>query len=251
MLGSYVAGVTKKNFKQADYEQLLESVKRQKVRGQQQLQKMKKLSKTSKKSRETALLKTHQESWDRMHAQLVSAKVNCQTDVEMWKSKVLGSSDEEMKAFVLECTDFESQLYEERLEFERETADPIWELRIDLKGWLESNSCPEEDRSVLDHEMILEQLKLVKEQQNRIQKLLDEEYDMIQSDLSLVASDYLPANWAVTRGIPQEVVDLVCPDSQLKDSALQEFLLVDGYYSSLLKQLEKSNKEVLRYRLVC
>ena len=247
--------MTKRNIKQVDYDDLLTSVRQHRTSGQKQLQRVKKLSKTSKNSKENALLKTHHKAWDRIHAQLVSAKVKYQIDVEMWKSKQLEDSDESLKAVILECTDLESQLYDERMDFEKETVDPIWSLRIDLKGWLQGNSSPEEDRSVAvfqDHEGILEQLKLVKEQQNRIQELLEAEYDMLQSELDVFVSESLSREagglMAVDdRGVPKEALDLECPDVELKESALQEFLVVDEHYRSLLSRLEQSNKEVLWY----
>ena len=65
LLGSYLAGVTKRNFKPVDYDQLLESVKQQKASGQSQLLRVKKLSRTSKETKEKALLKAHHEAWDR------------------------------------------------------------------------------------------------------------------------------------------------------------------------------------------
>ena len=236
-----------------DYEQLLASVKQQRTSGHDQLQRVKKLSKTSKLSKDSALLKTHHEAWDRMHTQVVSAKVNSQVGVEMWKSKVLGSRDEELKAFVLECTDYESQLYEERLEFETNTVDPIWSLRIDLKSWIQESSCPEEDRPVLDHEGVLKELKSIKKEQNRIQELLEAEYDMVQSELDRFASECLPSEsngQMFSRGIPQEALDLECPDPELKELALQEFVVVDNHYLSLLNQLDQSNKEILRYNVL-
>ena len=247
-----MAGVTKRNFKQVDYGQLLETVKQQRTSGKKQLQRVKKLSNTSKKSKENALLKAHHDAWDRMHTQLVSAKLRSQADVEMWKSSVLENQDKELKSYVLECTDLESQLYDERLEFERETVNPIWSLRIDLKGWVEGKSCPEEqERSILGREEILEQLRLVKEQQNRIQAILDAEYDMVQSELDDFSSDFLSDeagnHTTVSKGIPLEAINLACPDPQLKDSALQEFSLVDSYYETLLNQLDQSNQKVLRF----
>ena len=247
--------MTKKNIKQVDYDHLLASVKQHRASGQKQLKRVKKLSKTSKDSKENSLLKTHHEAWDRMHAQLISAKVNYQIEVEMWKSKQLeDSGDESLKAFVLECTDLESQLYNERMDFERETVEPIWSLRIDLKGWLHGNSSPEEDRDqssiakLQGHEEILEQLKLVKEQQNRIQELLEAEYDMLQLELDGFLSENHPSHDAIIddRGIPQEALNLECPDVELKESALQEFLMVDDHYRTLLSQLKQSNEEVLR-----
>lgn len=250
--------MTKKSIKQVDYDHLLASVEQHRASGQKQLKRVKKLSKTSKDSKENALLKTHREAWDRMHAQLVSAKVKSQIDVEMWKSKQLeDSGDESLKAFVLEFTDLESQLYDERMEFEKETVEPIWSLRIDLKGWLQGNSSPEEDRAETQSaecEGILEQLKLVKEQQNRIQEVLEAEYDILQSELDAFMSESLSreagdvmADDDDDRGIPQEALDMECPDVELRESALQEFLVVDEHYRSLLIQLEKTNEEVLWY----
>ena len=245
--------MTKRKYKEVDYDQVLESVKRQRASGQSQLLRVKKLSKKNKKSREDALLKSHREAWERMHAKLVSAKVSCQTEVEMWKSKALESGDEELKAFVLESTYFESQLYKERLEFEQNTVEPLWSLHTDLKGWLESGSCPEEeDRTVLNREDILSQLQLVKEQQKRIREILEAEYEMIQSDIHQVSCEYLPDESSgcvalVAGGIPQEARDLTCPDPRLKEQALEEFLSVDSYYMSLLEQLEHSHKQRLRY----
>ena len=249
--------MTKRSIKQIDYDHLLASIKQHRASGQKQLYRVKKLSKTNRHSKESALLKTHRKAWDKMHTQLVSAKVKHQVDVEMWKSKQLECSDEELKAFVLECTDLESRLYEERLDFEKETVDPIWSLRIDLKGWLEGNSCPEEDRSTVlgQSEGVLEQLKLVKEQQDRILEVLEAEYNMLRSELDVFVSENLPSETgslttANGRGISQEALDLECPDGALKKSALQEFLLVDDYYLSLLNQLEQSNKDVLRYVII-
>ena len=48
------------------------------------------------------------------------------------------------------------------------------------------------------------------------------------------------------RGILQVALDLKCPDVGLKESTLQEFLVIDDHYLSLLDQLEQLNKEVLR-----
>ena len=246
--------MTKRNIKQVDYEHLLESIAKHKASGKERLQRVEKLSKTSKNSKGKALLETHHEAWHKMHSQLVSAKVKYQVDVETWKSKQIEGDDEAMKAFVLECTDTESRLYDERLEFEKETVDPIWSLRIDLKSWIQGNSCPEEDRSaavVVDHERILEQLKLVKEQQNRIQDILDEEYEEVHSELDAFVFESIPTETGDLtvndRDIPQEALDLECPDGELKETALQEFLVVNDYYSSLLNQLERSNKETLRF----
>ena len=48
-------------------------------------------------------------------------------------------------------------------------------------------------------------------------------------------------------GIPNEALDLVCPDFDLKVALLQEFILVDGKYVEKLTELEEKHASALRY----
>ena len=256
----YSSGVsTASKIAPVDYDQLLSSVKKQKQDSNEGFRRFKKLSKQGKQSKETSILKKHHDVWEREKAKLADLKTKTQAELNFWRSDILAQGDDHLSEIFAELTEYESQLYDERQKFEGVTVDPVWSLRIDLKTLIEDSSFPEADQSTLSaRKDILEELATIKEQQARIQGLLQEEYDMISSDLECFESSWdlckdaislvakgVPNMELVTMGVPVEVDCLECPDDKLRSDALCEFLRLDSQYLTLLDEWRIQNKHIL------
>ena len=256
----YSTGILTPKIAPVDYDQLLSSVKQQKLSSDEGFRRFKKLSKQGKQSKETSVLKKHHDIWEREKARLADLKTKTQAELNFWRSDILTQGDDHLSEIFAELTEYESQLYDERQEFEGNTVDPVWSLRVDLKTLIEDSSFPEADQPALTaRKDILEELDAIKKQQVRIQRLLQEEYDMISSDLECFESSWgllgkepiplvgkgVPNKKMVTKGVPVEMDCLECPDDKLRSDALCEFLRLDDQYLTLLDEWRLQNKHVL------
>lgn len=246
LLRMFLAGAPRaKRYKQVDYEKLLASARQQRSSAEEQLKRMQSLSKRGKKSRETGLLSQHHDAWEREHARLKREKKEAVMELEHWRADVVLHGSEELKAFVAEVTAHESELYDKRQQFEADTVEPIWSLRVDLKSCVESN--PHGKPPGIGSE-VLHELHSVKEQQKRIEDMLQSEFDELWSEMSDCVSKYLPDSTnegEVSRGIPPEALALECPDEELRESVLREFATLDECYQAMLDQWEEQNRKIL------
>ena len=234
-----------KRYKQVDYEKLLASAKQRRASAEEQLKRVQSLSQRGKKSRETGLLKQHRDAWEREHSRLVKERREAVMELEGWRADVILQGSEELKAFVAEVTAYESELYDERQQFEADTVEPIWALRVDLRSCVESSP---RGKLYDNGSEVLHELHSVKEQQKRIEGILQSEFDELWSEMSGYVSQYLPdcANEGeISRGIPPEALALECPDEELRESVLGEFATLDECHQATLDRWEEQNKELL------
>lgn len=228
-----------------DYGKLLASAKQQRVLAEERLKRVESLSKRGKESRETGLLRQHRDVWEREHARLVRGKQEAQMELERWRSDMVLLGDEELKSFVAEVTAYESELYDSRQKFEEDTVEPIWSLRVDLKSWVGGRTV-EGGIDDASHEAVLRELDSVKEQQRRIQGILQSEFDILWSEIKDYSSEYLSDKGEMCRGIPPEALVLECPDEGLRESTFGEFTRLDECYQAMLDQWEEQNREIIR-----
>ena len=226
-----------------DYGKLLASAKQHRLSAEERLKRVERLSKRGKESRETGLLRQHRDVWEREHARLVRGRQEAQMELERWRSDVFLLGDQELKSFVAEVTAYESELYDSRQKFEEDTVEPIWSLRVNLKSWVGGGTV-EEDGAC--HEAVLHELDSVKEQQRRIQGILQSEFDVLWSEIKDYSSEYLPDKGEMCRGIPPEALVLECPDEGLRESTFGEFTRLDECYQAMLDQWEEQNREIIR-----
>ena len=250
----YCAGSVPKTTR-VDYDQLLSDVKKHKEQGVTGLQRFNKLTKKGREAKETSLLKKHHEIWMKEKTRLSNLKSRAQSELNQWRSKVM-SSDPCLSELVTELTMYESELYEQRAEFEELTLNPVWLLRTDLKCLLENRSFPEADQTVpscLDQ--ILEELERVKEQQALIQRLLHDKCVLVEDELEGFVDDWglgshgnslvVKETYSVPRGIPPDVSCLECPDEKLFSDTLREFVRLDEQYCTLLERWRAANQETV------
>lgn len=177
-----------KTYQKVDYEHLLCTAKEQKVLGDKQLKKVQRLSKRGRESKETHLLRQHHEIWEKERSRLLALRKATQAELEAWRSEILVEGPIDLRNFIAEITEYQSELYEERQQFEADTLEPIWSLRIDLKGWVEDQwGSLQEDGCHANlgstHQAILRELESVKEQQRRIQEVLESEFELLSSEV--------------------------------------------------------------------
>ena len=88
-----------------------------------------------------------------------------------------------MKDFMADITEHESSLYEDRQQFEADTVAPIWSLRTDLKAWVDRSCSGELEDITSTRDAVLQELESVKNQQRRIQEMLQAEHDALCLEL--------------------------------------------------------------------
>ena len=101
--------------------------------------------------------------------------------LESWRADTTLHGPELLRDLLAEIMDYESTLYKERGQFEADTVEPIWSLRVDLKTWIRDRSSASLDADVC--QVILREIESVKLQQKRIQEILQSEYDMVWSEI--------------------------------------------------------------------
>ncbi len=163
-----------------------------------------------------------------------------------------GTSEESsISMFMLDMEDYGLQLATQLQEFQQATADPIWTLKEDLQAWLAENkhSTGDEREDLLNqHAEICCTIDSVKQQQDRIMMMLEKEQRILELELdsSTLKGIFKGAEKFVVEGIPEEAVELACPDDMLKESVLKEFHVLDRRYKGLLRELDRKFEFIRR-----
>lgn len=234
----------------ADYAKFTSSLKQQKESSGDSLQRFEMLSKQGKKTQERTTLAKHHEVWTKEHDRLANLKSKIQTDLNLWRTNILSRGLAYLPNVLSELAEYESQLYDERQVFEQMTVEPVWNLRTNLKILVEDSTCAEVDQKDLKaREEVLKELKILKEHQSTIQRLLAEEGEMVSTELDDFESRWglclEPVSSHVTRGVPVEVTELHCPDDKFRTDTLGEFQRLDDQFQMLLDVWKQRNKHVL------
>ncbi|XP_071504221.1 coiled-coil domain-containing protein 148-like [Diadema antillarum] len=237
------AGLGSTRYQKVDYDQMKAQTLERRIAGNRSLLKMNKLREFSKVSKETTLLKQHRTVWQRELGRLDSQRHRLEREQE---NAILEGSSEgsSITMFMLEAEDYKMQLEEELEKFRKATAEPIWTLRDDLKVWLARNKSRldrGEEALEEDHAEVCKVVESVKEQQEEVMKRLSHEQWSLESELESGFLQHVLQGTEkhVVEGIPVEAEMLECPDLELRESVLQEFLLLDEKYLEKLRELDR------------
>ncbi|KAJ8024659.1 hypothetical protein HOLleu_34620 [Holothuria leucospilota] len=244
-------GFGSSRYQKQDYEKLRMMALEKKISANRSLLKMNKLQATSQSHKENTLLKQHRTVWKQNMIKLENARKTAASD----QSGYFDDATSEMShisMFMLDMEELKLQLDSEREEFKNATVDPVWNLREDLQAWINDHETKLKANVTLalrtEHEEVSKVVKDVKEQQEKILKHLEQDQLALEEDLD---TDFLRlvgegGGKRVIEGIPEEAEDLECPDDDLRDLILTEFLLLDNKFKDKLKELDQKYEHVLR-----
>ncbi|XP_032218323.2 coiled-coil domain-containing protein 148 [Nematostella vectensis] len=230
-------------YKPIDYAKLQAFTQIKRAAGNRTLQKIEQITQARKQTKEQNLLQQHKACWSKEQIKLASLQKKYQNELDGIRP---GSpySYHSIVEFFRELEIYEDLLSEEMKDFKKKTVDPVWDLREDLQFWLGENRerliLGEADR---DHAEVMDVVNSVKIQQQQVMGKLEHEQRQLEAELEsspfqlLVAPGPSSEVRVIKTGIPEEALNLECPDVDFRESVLQEFLLLDKKYESYLEYL--------------
>lgn len=170
----------------------------------------------------------------------------CQLDMEQWQSDcVLNEPTLMLNDILVEFVELSNTLQIWRTQFERESQQPIRQLRKELFHYKRtkrfSYSLTKEDINCKVREL----KELQKEMWLNLEAeyvLMNEEFQSIQKEVNSYDTQHC---FSLERGVPKEVWSLECPDDKLCDFMMKEFTKIDVHYQNQLNNLDDQLKESL------
>ncbi|CAL1528213.1 unnamed protein product [Lymnaea stagnalis] len=236
-------GLGSNKYKAVDYHRLRATISAKRFGSIKTSMKVSKIEQKSQQHKENSTLKQHQLLWHKEFLKLQHLRKKFEVDVEI---HMRSNRNSESCGHIYKDFDYcDAALSSDFDGFKKNTVDPVWCMRDDLRYWLSENreelqyGSPNVIEKYTD---IQKTVTHVKEQQEEIINKLDNEQKRLEAELCSgllleMCPPQLKKHTVVHPGIPQEAIDLSCPDLQLKSDVLQEFLIIDGKYESMIDQL--------------
>ncbi|XP_059177319.1 coiled-coil domain-containing protein 148-like isoform X2 [Physella acuta] len=236
-------GLGSNKYKSVDYERLRASVTEKRFGSLKTLMKVNKMEQQSQQHRENTLLKQHHLVWQREFLRLQQCRRKVETELD---AHMKTNRDSLVCGHIYKDFDYmEASLSADLDGFKKNTCEPVWNMREDLKYWLAEKredlkyGAPE---VIEQHAAIQSTVAHVKSQQEAILGKLATEQNCLETELqSESLMELCPPthekHCVVSPGIPQEALELECTDLLLKSNVLQEFTIIDDKYQSLIEEL--------------
>ncbi|XP_053554295.1 coiled-coil domain-containing protein 148 [Bombina bombina] len=242
-------GIGSSKYKPVNYQQLRSETETKKLASANIQLKIKKTQHAAKITKEQMLIKQHSQVWWKEHKRLNEGRNNLESQLQTFLE------ESKMKyPFFSEMIVFERQLSEDRERYNACTVHPIWQLRGDLKHRiceLQYHSLHQSQmQNDFDPENIMQQVEIVKEQQNAlIEKLAEEqlslEEDLKKSEAQTLIESCEEASYLFME-VPSVLQELECPYLELKSSLILDFQQLAEDYFSHLQELDSQSKEIDR-----
>ncbi|XP_062493825.1 coiled-coil domain-containing protein 148 isoform X1 [Pezoporus occidentalis] len=224
-------------YKPVDYKHLYELAAVEKMASEKIQIKIKKTEQFSKNNKEQMLLKQHRQVWWQEHKRLSENREKAEAEI-----KAFLDEESHKHKFFLDMKDLEHKLSEERDTYQTNTIAPIWQLKENLKLWLDEMQCYLSEESCLKSEInpveMLQQIKFVKKQQKAILEFLILESLALQREVEHYKTKALAHSFEEKNGlfleVPSALLSLECPYPDLKTFLINECRkLASGYWSKL------------------
>lgn len=249
LVNRFVEGQSSNRYRPADYDKLQAIAQLRKAAGNKTFQKIEKITKASKAKKVQGLLQQHKACWTKERIRLHSLQRKLQSDIDALRpGSPLDSSS--VKEFFQDLKIYEEIVSEDFQEFNKNTVQPLWDLREDLQFWIGENR----DKILMgvaekEHAEVLKIVESVKMQQHLVLEKLQIEQDQLEQELDSMGvhemmKDVMMCGTIKQTGIPDEAHELECPDQQLKASVLEEFILLDKKFETQLEYLDLKYQHV-------
>ncbi|UJR26269.1 hypothetical protein I4U23_007609 [Adineta vaga] len=216
-------------YRQVNYGVMKQLIYEKKQSGLEALERVSKLQNESHIVREQAELKICREHW--LHEQYRLNQLHRKYDIEhrTWLTEAF--HDPDLLTLFHEITKYRIWLDENTIEFRKTTVLPI----VQLKEELQSNQIKQDN--IPD---VMNALRMVDKEQQELIAILSQEEKQLEEELKefqqLIDEDE-ELNM-IEEGIPDSVIQLPCPDDELRVTILQEFLIIDHRYRENLIDLD-------------
>ncbi|XP_038607498.1 coiled-coil domain-containing protein 148 isoform X1 [Tachyglossus aculeatus] len=236
-------GLSNSKYRPVDYQQLYAVTEAKKLASAAIQLKIEKTEKISKMTKEQMLIKQHKQVWWHEHRKLKEIRHKLESEIQTFLDE--GSPECEC---LLDLKNFELNLSEELDTYIKNTINPIWSLREDLKYRLsELQSCPENDFNPIK---VVEQIEFMKKQQKAILERLTLERQTLEEELAdygmKVFAHSSEGKNILFHEFPKELEGLECPYPDLKSSILKEFCKFTEEYWSKLQEIDRHLKVIDR-----
>lgn len=249
LVNRFVEGQGSNRYRPADYDKLQAIAQLRKAAGNKTFQKIEKITKASKAKKVRGLLQQHKACWTKERIRLHSLQRKLQSDIDALRpGSPLDSSS--VKEFFQDLKIYEEIISEDFQEFNKNTVQPLWDLREDLQFWIGENR----DKILMgvaekEHAEVLTIVESVKMQQHLVLEKLQIEQDQLEQELDSMGvhemmKDMMMSGTIKQTRIPDEAHELECPDEQLKASVLEEFILLDKKFETQLEYLDLKYQHV-------
>ena len=138
LVNRFVEGQGSNRYRPADYDKLQAIAQLRKAAGNKTFQKIEKITKASKAKKVQGLLQQHKACWTKERIRLHSLQRKLQSDIDALRpGSPLDSSS--VKEFFQDLKIYEEIISEDFQEFNKNTVQPLWDLREDLQFWIGEN----------------------------------------------------------------------------------------------------------------
>ncbi|XP_074550294.1 coiled-coil domain-containing protein 148-like isoform X2 [Halichoeres trimaculatus] len=203
---------------------------------------------TAKATKESSTLRQHRQVWSRESPRLQKAEEKLETDIHDFLEMIKPTDRADTAIFSLQ--EYALHLEEEREAFRKATVEPVHHLKDDLCFRL-GEVHQEHRASGSNWEQVIQQINLVKDQQEAITAKLHEEYLSLEEEITgLGLEKHLTNpldNPVMKESVPEEILDSDCPYPELKDSLIQAFQSLSERYQNRLQKLQEQLQTVDRF----
>ncbi|CAF3385116.1 unnamed protein product [Rotaria socialis] len=234
-----VARITDENipkYRQVNYAAMRDLINERKICGTQALERISKLQNESHAMREQAELKISRDCWLNEQQKLNQQYRKYDNEHQTWLADAF--NDPDLLSLFHEITKYRIWLEENTIKFRKTTVLPMMQLKEELES---KNINSDNVFNVMDA------LQIVKKEQNELILLLDHEERQIEDELKAfkIYIDEDDEINMIEEGIPESVLELPCPDDELRVTMLQEFLIIDHKYRETLVDLDTNYVDVI------
>ncbi|XP_013049077.2 coiled-coil domain-containing protein 148 isoform X8 [Anser cygnoides] len=255
-------GLCIQKYKPTDYKHLYELAATEKMASAKIQLKIKKTEQISKINKEQMLLKQHRQVWWQEHKRLSenskqtnkkNSLIPCREKAEAEAKIVLDEGSHKYDSF-LDIRDLEHKLSKEWDAYQTNTVAPIWQLREKLKFWmsemqhyLSEDSCLKYKFNPVD---MLQQIELVKKQQEAILEFLNLESLTVERELEAYKRKALVRSseekTKLFHEVPSALLSLEFPYPDLKNLIIKEYCKLANEYWSKLQEVDQQLKVIYR-----
>lgn len=247
-------------FKKVNYEVLQKFIDERKEAAKNSLQKVQNLEEIKNQKKEELLLKQHLVVWIKELSRLENLERKAEEDIEACVKQIdsydyldlsIEDNEDDFELYTKEThfdevEEYKTFLSRQMPSFLRATLEPVKNLIEDLKYYLSSTSNKAIIENTKQNDEIFETINAVKRQQNNLITTLSDDALELWLEIDEYNSQFKHNDFNnIIEGIPVEALDLEAPDEELKQSVLNEFLIIDFKYREKLNTLEETHSKAL------
>ena len=167
--------------------------------------------------------------------------MQCQHNLEQCVAVCTLDGSLNLDEFLMGSIELNNKLVSSRVQFVQDVCGPVRLLRkkLHLLNQKKDNLLPSLK------EEILHEIERVQQEHKRVWSLLEGEQSTLETQLKPIKEMHTIETEVTEVGVAKEVWTLDCPSDKLRQLMAEEFVKLDNYYQSQLKELQTQFKDCL------